>query len=181
MKRHLDRNNIFGILDILKFGLLLILLLMFVNFNAKVARQGDETKAIAASTNSLVRNQKNILDAIAQVTTDTKITAAQQTAIIICMLQVPIGQRTTDLQAQCRAQATSDVQSAISGSDTGTGQNSKVDSSANNTMGTTPSQSNNSQNPPSTSPTISAPPDPGLVQRILDTVTSPVKGLINAL
>lgn len=91
-------------LEVLKAVLVFIMLIMFINFNAQVAHQTDNTQKLAESTNRVVKNQGDILKAIKQVTEDTKITANEQTSIIICMLQVPIEQRTTDLQTECRKQ-----------------------------------------------------------------------------
>ena len=81
------------------------LVLMFINFNTQIVKQTESTNKLAESTNKVVKGQGDILKAIKQVTEDTRITANQQTAIIICMLQVPIEARSTDLQAQCRKQA----------------------------------------------------------------------------
>jgi hypothetical protein len=119
MKR-LNTNRLLQILDIIRFVLVLFLIAMFVNFNAKIANQTAQTQIAANNTSTLVKSQARILDAIKAVTDDTHTTAAQQTAIIICMLQVPVDQRTTDLQQQCRSQV-----SAVSADNgAGTGQNS---------------------------------------------------------
>jgi hypothetical protein len=119
-KFHVSRSTIFSVLDLLKFFLILVLLLMFVQFNARIAMQSEETQKLTESTNKVVKSQADILTAIKQVTDDTRITAVQQTAIIICMLQVPIDERTTDLQTQCRERA----MAADADSGSGTGRNS---------------------------------------------------------
>lgn len=147
----IHRKHLSAILLVAKFGLLLILLLMFMNFNSKIVQNSNDTKAIANNTNTLVRSQKDILNAISQVTVDTKTTATQQTAIIICMLQVPVTQRTTDLQQQCRKQVGAVVLPVSNGSNAKTTQNStssSAPSSFNISTSTPPAQSNNVQPTP---------------------------------
>lgn len=80
------------------FVLLGLLLLVQGYQNATAARQNTE------ATRNLVARQDDILRAIAKSTEDGNATAKQQTAIIICMLQVPISQRSTDLLNNCRKQ-----------------------------------------------------------------------------
>lgn len=171
-----NRAKIVPILEVVKFFLILVLLLMFISFNKQAAEQAASTKAIAESTNKVVKGQGDILAAIKQVTDDTRITAVQQTAIIICMLQVPIDSRTTDLQTQCRDQATA----ADADSGVGTGRSSTENSSASssqNTPAPTPSQSNSSQSD-NFSPTT---PEPAQSTGILDLVLNPIKNLVNGL
>lgn len=173
-----DRTKLIFALDVIKFVLILVLLTMFVNFNQRIAQQSSDTKAIAQGTNNIVKSQGDILNAIKQVTDDTRMTAAQQTAIIICMLQVPITQRTTDLQTQCRDQATSSDSGSASGTtQSSTGTRNSV-SSLNRNPVVNPPQSNSSQSPTPPDPIVLTPvPTPGIV----DIVLMPVKNLVNAL
>jgi hypothetical protein len=97
--------KILPLLEAIKYILLFVLILMFINFNTQIVKQTENTNKLAKSTNQVVKGQGDILKAIKQVTEDTRITASQQTSIIICMLQVPIAERSTDLQAQCRKEA----------------------------------------------------------------------------
>lgn len=175
----INREKTILILEVVKFLLILVLVFMFMSFNRQVAQQTADTKAIAEGTNRVVKSQGDILNAIKQVTDDTKITAAEQTTIIICMLQVPIGQRTTDLQSQCRDQATSSASGnggGINRSSTGT--RGSVSSLQNNPV-VNPPQSNSSQSSPKApDPVVLNPaPTPGFV----DIVLEPVKNLVNAL
>lgn len=145
-KLHISKNRLLALLDVLKFTLMLLLFLIYIILNAKLAHQTEATKVIAENTQTVVQSQADILAAIKQVTTDTNVTAAQQTAIIICMLQVPIENRTTDLQAKCRAQA----KAVASNNSAETAQDptgiSSPGSSTNTTPKATPPQSDNSQN-----------------------------------
>jgi hypothetical protein len=104
MSRWLWRH-IFPALDVLKFLGIIILLFMFIRFNAAVANNAKQTRATADQTNRIVKSQNEILDAIKQLALDNKITSEQKANLIICMLQVPVDQRTTDTLAQCRRDA----------------------------------------------------------------------------
>lgn len=171
-----NRAKIIPILEVVKFLLILVLLLMFISFNRQSAEQAADTKTIAASTNKVVKGQGDILAAIKAVTDDTRITAVQQTAIIICMLQVPIESRTTDLQTQCRDQAT--ASDASSGGETSRSsvENSSA-SSSKSTPNTTPPQSNSSQSDNFTPVVPEAPQPTGF----LDLVLNPLKNIVNGL
>lgn len=103
--RFFHKPHLLTLLEVTKIILMLGLVILFVVFNARIATQADETHALAEKTNSIVKGQGDILQAIKQVTEDTRITASQQTSIIICMLQVPVNSRSTDLQTQCRNQS----------------------------------------------------------------------------
>ena len=73
--------------------------------NARSAeRNAVAAKSTAQDIKKVVKAQDQVLRAIAKNTQDGNNTAKQQTAIIICMLQVPISQRTTDLLNDCRKQ-----------------------------------------------------------------------------
>lgn len=100
----MPKIHLLPVLTFIKYLIGFALLLMFINFNSRIADQTKGTNELALSTNKVVKGQDDILKAIRQVTEDTRITADQQTAIIICMLQVPIENRTTNLQASCRRQ-----------------------------------------------------------------------------
>lgn len=163
------KGKVFPILDVVKFLLVLMLLIMFVNFNAQAAQQTADTHRIAESTNNVVKSQHDILDAIKKVTDDTRMTAAQQTAIIICMLQVPVSQRTTDLQAQCRDEVKVEDASSGAGTVSGSTDTTFECSSCNNTTTTNNTQSDSSQAPPAVQPSF------------LERLLSPVNNLLNRL
>lgn len=75
-----------------------VMLVMFINLNSAVAKN-------TASTNHIVKSQAEILDAIKKLAVDTKLNNEQKTTTIICMLQVPIEKRTTDVLKSCRENA----------------------------------------------------------------------------
>lgn len=178
MKLKLPRSStIFAVLDVLKFLLILAMLMMFIRFNAEVARQGRSTEAIAASTNKVVKSQDDILQAIKQVTDDTRTTAQEQTAIIICMLQVPIASRTTDLQTQCREQV---VTTAVPDNSGQTNQSStdKNEVSSSNPTPVAPTPQSNTSQPVQNGPVATgSPPEdsPSIIERILSLPNSLLK------
>lgn len=91
------KHNLSPILSVLTsvfVGLILVLLL----------NQMQASRQIAENTNNIVHSQSQILSAIRDLATDTKLTAEKKTNIIICMLQVPQPERTTDTITGCRAQ-----------------------------------------------------------------------------
>lgn len=77
-----------------------VLIIMFIRFNSIVAENAADTKRI-------VQSQSEILTAIKTQAVDNKVSSEEKTAIIICMLQVDIDQRTTDLLTKCRKNAQS--------------------------------------------------------------------------
>lgn len=137
---------------------------MFINFNVRIAENSNETKMLTIQTADLVKSQDSILSAIKQVTEDTKLTAAQQTSIIICMLQVPVEERTTDLQSQCRKAATSASPSSNGG--TSSGSNSNGSSSPKNNA----SGNNSQQN-------ISQPPKQNAFQRAINSIMNALRNI----
>lgn len=143
-----------GIRDFVVYMGMPILLLMFMHFNIEVAKQ---TKA----TNSIVASQTKILNAIRAATDDNKLTAEQKSNLIICMLQVPVEQRSDDVLQGCRKQAETTLVASASGN-TSQNQSSSVGTnpSSQPTPATTTTQPNNSQPPESPQPTV--------LQRILD-------------
>lgn len=165
--------TIFAILDIAKFFLILMILMMVVNANAKNLQQAEETRQIADNTNRVVQSQEDILKAIKQVTDDTRVTAQQQTSIIICMLQVPIESRTTNLQNECRRQVAGEVVNSaaeINQGLTDTGSSSQP----------TPSPAKKQLEPSQSRPepvTEQQPKEPSFMKKLL----SPLNNLINSL
>jgi len=90
---------------------ILIILTFIAVFTAyqsyrKTAETVEISKQNTQDIKTLLTRQSTILDAIKQVTTDNNITAKQQTDIIICMLQVPVEERTTDTVTGCRSKVT---------------------------------------------------------------------------
>lgn len=142
-------------------GFLLYGVVFFLGLNqlTQTRRVAANTAELVNNTNQLIKSQGEVLDAIKGVTNDTKITAEQQTTIIICMLQVPVSQRTTNLQQECRDSAlvtestsTSSNSSRSAQDSSGrSGQPNNSSSSSNPTPNTAPPQS--PQQPPMTIPT----------------------------
>ena len=163
----MNRIRLLPTLEVVKFILIFIMLLMFINFNSQIAKQTDSTNGLAKSTNQVVKGQSDILTAIKQVTEDTRITANQQTAIIICMLQVPIEARSTDLQAQCRKQY--ELTPSSTSETTYSPKSADNSSPKNTTTAQTPQRDNPQTEPVATKPTI------------IDRVTNPVANLLERI
>lgn len=84
----------YNLKDILNFLIgigVFILLILFVSYNARIA--------------SVVKGQQQLLIAIKKTTTDNNLTTAQQSNLIICMLHVPVEQRSENVEKNCRKQA----------------------------------------------------------------------------
>lgn len=64
-----------------------------------------DTKAIAERTEEIVSKQDETLEAIEQLALDNKISGDELKDILLCMLVVPIEERTTDTQEKCRKEA----------------------------------------------------------------------------
>jgi hypothetical protein len=101
---HWIAHNIFSILDVVKFLGILILVLMFIRFSVTVADNTRTAKENTATTQRIVKSQGDILEAIKQLALDGKVTSEQKTNIIICMLLVPVENRSTDVVTGCRNQ-----------------------------------------------------------------------------
>lgn len=169
-------TTIFAGLNVVKFILVLLMVLMFINLNAEVARQSRSTESIARSTNQVVKSQEDILNAIKQVTDDTRITAEQQTTIIICMLQVPLAERSTDLENKCFKQ----VRDAAADSAAERKQNStgSAPASSSNTTPVAPVPQSNTSQPKSDSPVAAGSP-PEDTQNFIEKLFSPINNLLN--
>lgn len=92
------KRNIGGFLYVARVLGVLILVIMFINFNSQLAAQTQNTREV-------VKSQNEILEAIKQQAIDNKLTSEEKTSIIICMLQVSIEERTTDVLNNCRDEA----------------------------------------------------------------------------
>jgi hypothetical protein len=75
-----------------------LLIFMFMHYNIEVGKQ-------TTATQDIVKSQGRILNAIQNATLDNRLNSDQKTNLIICMLQVPIAQRNTDVLTSCRNQA----------------------------------------------------------------------------
>lgn len=117
-----------------------ILIMLFINFNKRVADNAKAAKDTTAVTQQIIKNQDKTLQAIKDLATDNKLTSKQLGDTIICMLQVPIAQRTTDVQEKCRKQA----QNITLSPDPSTQTKSKpTDNTNNNTQNQSSNQNSN--------------------------------------
>lgn len=124
----------------------------------------EDTKNISKDTQTIVSKQDETLKAIQSLALDNKISGEQLKEILLCMLIVPPTERTTDVQANCRQRANTQVYS---------GQ-------------TAPAQTETPSTPtvegPSQTPTPAPAPieaeQPSLLFRTLDGVTNLLKGVL---
>lgn len=152
------------------FGMILYALIFLLGINnmSETKRNTEAIKQTTSSTNKLVAGQSNILNAIKKVTQDTQLTAQQQTSIIICMLQVPQPERTTDIANDCRKQATVDSSGAdipvgtIPNSAGNNGASSSPQPVPKNTTSQATSSQGNSDKAPQ--------PKPNVIQRVINRV-----------
>jgi hypothetical protein len=118
---------------------------------SKTAEGVEIAKANTTDIKNILASQTDLLNAIRQVTIDNNLTAKQQTDIIICMLQVPVEQRTTDLKENCRKQVEATQAttggSRASDSETASQVEGNRDSSPNNTQRLSNEQPENPQTP----------------------------------
>lgn len=103
-------------------AVIIVLLLLFAYFaygNYRFQNENrvllENTNKTTQNTNDIVHGQTDILNAIKKLANDTKLDSNEKTNIIICMLQVPVSQRTNDLQAQCRKQVESQLTNQVTG------------------------------------------------------------------
>jgi hypothetical protein len=163
MKRYIQRF-IFHANRILNKPMTIVLVLVFlfiyfaignVQFQKDNRQLIEATKRSANNTEKIVTKQDETLQAIKDLATDNKLTAQQLGDTIICMLQVPVSQRTPNTKEDCQKKAVSVSQPS---SET----NSGTYPSANNqnTFQNTPSNNNKNQG--------TAPPNPSIYSRITD-------------
>ena len=85
------------------FSFIGIIIALFVAF--AVYGISKDTNATAKNTQIVLTKQDQTLDAIKQLSVENKLTSKQLGDTIICMLLVPVGQRTTETQSNCEKQA----------------------------------------------------------------------------
>lgn len=100
------RVNYAGVMSMITMLILGAVLLLVVSQGANSQKLLDDNKRLLQSQTQLLENQNSILDAIKTLAEDTKITSQEKTDTIICMLQVEIEERTTDVLEDCREKAT---------------------------------------------------------------------------
>lgn len=128
----------------------------------------EDTRATVKNTEVIVEKQDEILDAIRQLSLDNKLTSKQLGDTIICMLLVPVNQRTTNTQEVCREQAVSQTP-------------------ASDESGSTPSQPVPQTAPQPTGGSSSPEPTPAPqqtmnpLQSLWQVITQPVDDILNLL
>lgn len=193
-KRRIHSINMFLNRPIAVIIVLLALFAYFIYSNHTYQAQNRQLLISAnnntMSTNKVVKGQTDILNAIKQLASDSKLDNNVKTNIIICMLQVPVAQRTTDLQEQCRKDVEAQIigQSGVALSTTRGGGTTSIPLSSPASPGKLSSPSQSPSTPQSTSGGGSSgggnTPSPGAVQSILNgirAVPSTVNNLIKGL
>lgn len=139
-----------------------ILVMLLIKFNTRVADSANSAKEAANATRQIVAKQDETLNAIRTLALDNKLLSEQKTNIIICMLQVPISERTTDTVTNCRKQA----ESSTPPSQSANNQNTTLRSSQNTNSNT----SNNNQQQNKTSSGGGGTSQPGTVMQVVHDV-----------
>lgn len=89
--------------------LLMVVIIVFgfatLGFQKDNRKLLQDTKHISEDTQAIVAKQDQTLVAIKDLSLDNKLTSKQLGDTIICMLLVPVGQRTTQTQDNCRQEA----------------------------------------------------------------------------
>lgn len=100
--------------NVLREAMPVMIFIMLIFFGAAILgfqkdnnRLLEDTRATVRNTEVIVEKQDETLDAIRQLSLDNKLTSKQLGDTIICMLLVPVNQRTTQTQEECREQAVS--------------------------------------------------------------------------
>lgn len=144
----LNRNTGFLILvAIIFFGLAIL------GFQRDSRRILNDTSVAVKNTEVIVSKQDETLDAIKNLAIDNRLSSDQKTNIIICMLQVPVSQRTTDTEQDCRSRAQASTpapQNSLTTSQNSTSQTQNKNNNTNQGQG----GNNNTPSPPDSPPQI---------------------------
>ena len=91
-------------MPILLLGMLIFFGLAILGFQRDNQVLLEDTGAAVENTETIVAKQDETLQAIKDTATDNKLLSDEKTNIIICMLQVPVSERTTDTVTNCKKQ-----------------------------------------------------------------------------
>lgn len=145
---------------------LVILFVYFVysnhQYQANYRQLLVEAKNAAQTTQTIVSKQDKTLAAIKQLAIDNRLLSDQKTNIIICMLQVPVNDRTTDIVTSCRKQV-------IEGQGADNSSGPTVQTSPSGTV-QSPTNSSSSQSSQSVTPTPNPSPTGGTTPARVDPV-----------
>lgn len=163
----------------------LLILIVFVYFaidNQRILEQiksaADSSKQAAERSVAILDKQDETLEAIRQVAIDNKITSDQKTDIIICMLQVPVNQRTSDTKENCREQAESSPPFTFQSSDPAPAVSQTESSNTSQRGNSQPQNTNPGQDQTPSTPTPQTPPnEPTAVDFIEDSLNDLVDGV----
>lgn len=112
--KNLVKYRVHQVYVFLREAMPVMILVMLIFFGAAILgfqqdnkRLLEDTRATVKNTEVIVEKQDQTLDAIRQLSLDNKLTSKQLGDTIICMLLVPVGQRTDQTQEDCKSQAIS--------------------------------------------------------------------------
>lgn len=102
--RYLLKKTVFHGDKIIRYPLFTIgiLVFLFIYFAIGNAHFQSTNRDILNGIAGVQKKQDETLQAIKDITIDSRLTAEEQTKIILCMLQVPISERTPDVERNCR-------------------------------------------------------------------------------
>lgn len=157
---------------IVKEAMPIMILGMLIFFGAAIVDfQGDNQRLLEGinstvkNTEVIVEKQDETLDAIRQLSLDNKLTSKQLGDTIICMLLIPVNQRTTNTQEVCREQAVNQTPASNEAGST-------------TAQPVTAPQSDNQPQPDQT-PTSVQPTPSGPLESFWQIITQPVSDIIN--
>lgn len=166
-------------------AVIVVLILLFIFFaqgNVKFEKENQQllksTNQTTQNTNNIVKGQTDILNAIKKLANDTKLDSNEKTNIIICMLQVPVAQRTTDLQEKCRKQVEDQLNSQIINSTPVVSKIALPSPQVSSQKSLPVSSANTAPNVPATQPDN---PQPSVIQRITNIPGNIIKSVTNLL
>lgn len=110
--KNIMKYRIHQLYKLLRESMPIMIFIMLIFFGAAIVGFQKDNRQIlegiaktGENTETIVAKQDETLEAIKDTAEDNKLLSEEKTNIIICMLQVPVGQRTTDTVANCRRQS----------------------------------------------------------------------------
>lgn len=148
-----------------------LLLVMAIHANVIAAKQAKQTNSIVSNQVKLLNSNSDLLTAINNAIADNHTTSDQKANLIICMLQVPVEDRTTDVLNKCRITAQATTSTTLPAKTSSPKASAQASPTTSQPQSAT-SPSSSSQSPPQSSPPASSTPvtvpKPGIVKQVLN-------------
>lgn len=158
-------------MPIMILGMLIFFGAAILDFQRDNQRLLEDTGATVKNTEVIVEKQDETLDAIKQLSLDNKLTSKQLGDTIICMLLVPVSNRTTQTQQYCREQA---INQTPASNEAGSTSSQPVPEANATPQSRSNNQSDKTPNPP-------ANPAPGPLESFWQIITQPVSDILGLI